>query len=330
MREKLHTRRAGEEGTAYFNIIPTILVDTRRSSSAASPAPNEVSGRTASERFGTFAGCATDFADDADERWASGHMGLDHRNSQERTRGPQAIKIVRGERELEFAVVDEVTAWRARTAMTKEPGTIAWLEEFRAGEVLVDVGANVGIYSLYAARFNDVRVFAFEPESQNFALLNHNIYRNALDETVTAFCVALSNQTQFDLLYLTQFGVGGSCHTFGASLSPDLEPRPSPFRQGCFATTLDALVAEGVIPVPQHVKIDVDGIEHKVVNGADATFRDPRVKSVLIELNSALDEHWEVVDGMLARGFNYDPAEADRARRHEGPFAGTGNYVFRR
>ena len=37
--------------------------------------------------------------------------------------------------------------------MSKEPGTVAWIEEMAAGEVLLDVGANVGLYSLCAARF---------------------------------------------------------------------------------------------------------------------------------------------------------------------------------
>ena len=249
------------------------------------------------------------------------HMAADTKDS---------VTIVRGDREVEFTVVNDVTAWRARTAMSKEPGTIAWLEEFQPGDVLVDVGANVGIYSLCAARFKDVRVFAFEPESQNFSVLNENIYRNSLDHLVTAYCVALSDQRKFDLLYLAQFIAGGSCHMLGASLSPSLKPREAPFRQGCVSTTLDELIAERVIPVPQHVKIDVDGLEHKVVKGADATFRDPRLKSVLVELNTTLDEHWEVVDGMLERGFTYDSAEAELARRSEGPFAGTGNYVFRR
>lgn len=257
-------------------------------------------------------------------------MELEQQNTEERVPGPGTVQIVRDERKLELTVVNEATAWRARTVFTKEPGTIAWLEEFRPGEVLVDIGANVGIYSLLAARFRDARVYAFEPESQNFSLLNQNIHRNSLDSLVTAYCVALTDQTKFDLLYLTKFAAGGSCHSFGESVSPDLKPRQSPFRQGCFATTLDALVQAGVLPVPQHVKIDVDGIEHKVVRGAEATFRDPRLKSVLVEINTGLDEHWQVVDGMLEQGFTYDAAEADRARRTEGPFAGTGNYVFRR
>ncbi len=243
---------------------------------------------------------------------------------------PKTIKVVRGDLEVAFTVVNEATAWRAQTVMTKEPGTISWIAEFKPGELMIDIGANVGIYSLCAARFSGVQVIAFEPESQNYALLNENIYRNALHDSITAYCVALSDETKFDLLYLTEFLAGGSCHSFGASVSPNLKPRPAPFRQGCYATTLDRLVADGIVPVPQHVKIDVDGIEHKVVRGADATFRNPRVKSVLIELNTALDEHWEIVDDMLERGFSYDSDEADRARRTEGPFTGTGNYVFRR
>jgi FkbM family methyltransferase len=243
---------------------------------------------------------------------------------------PSSIKVVHGDLAVAFAVVNEQTAWRATTAMTKEPGTVAWIAGFQRGEILVDIGANVGIYSLCAARFRGARVFAFEPESQNYALLNENIYRNALQDEVTAYCLALSDRTRFDLLHLTQFEPGGACHSFGASVDPDLLPRRSAFRQGCFATKLDDLVEQGVIPLPQHVKIDVDGFEHQVVRGAQATFRDPRLKSVLIELNTGLEEHWEVVDSMLEHGFDYDTREADRARRSEGPFKGTGNYVFRR
>jgi len=257
-------------------------------------------------------------------------MPSDSLTSDANSARPGSVKVVQGDRSVDFTVVNKWTAWRATTALTKEPGTTKWIGGFRPGEVLIDIGANVGIYSLCAARFSGVRVIAIEPESQNYALLNENIYRNALQDDVTAYCLALSDRTGFDLLYLIEFDPGCASHSFGASVDSDLRPRPSAFRQGCFATTLDELVAQGVVPVPHHVKIDVDGIEHRVVRGADATFRDPRVKSVLIELNAKLDEHWEVVDRMLEQGFSYDSEEADRARRTEGPFTGTGNYVFRR
>jgi FkbM family methyltransferase len=196
--------------------------------------------------------------------------------------------------------------------------------------VFIDIGANVGIYALFAARYRGAQVYAFEPESQNYALLNLNIQRNRLQDSVLAFCAALSDETRFDALFLSEFSPGGSCHNFGESLDPDRKPMQAAFRQGCFATTLDALVAQRAIPVPNHIKIDVDGIEHKVVRGAQRTLADPAVRSVLVEINTALDEHWEIVDVMLGHGFDYAADEAEKARRKEGPFAGTGNYVFRR
>ena len=243
---------------------------------------------------------------------------------------PEVINVVRGGVEVAFTVVNKVTAWRAQTLMSKEPGTVAWIEEFAPGQTLVDVGANVGMYSLCAARFRGVQVYAFEPESQNYAILNQNIHRNGLQDQVTAFCVALSDGTRYDALYLSEFTVGGSCHTFGEQTNADGAPMAPAFRQGCYATTLDAMVGEGAVPVPDHIKIDVDGIEPRVIAGARRTLTDRKVKSVLIEINSAMEEHWEIIDLMLGLGFDYSQEEADRARRTEGPFTGVGNYVFRR
>jgi FkbM family methyltransferase len=243
---------------------------------------------------------------------------------------PEAISVVRDGLEVSFTVVNNTTAWRASSLMTKEPGTVAWIKEFSAGQTLVDVGANVGMYSLCAARFRGVKVYAFEPESQNYAILNQNIHRNGLQDQVTAYCVALSDGTRYDSLYLSEFTTGGSCHTFGKPVDPDGKPMLPAFRQGCFATTLDAMVGEGVVPVPDYIKIDVDGIEPKVIAGARKTLSEERVKSVLIEINSTMEEHWEIIDLMLALGFDYSQEEADQARRTDGPFAGVGNYVFRR
>jgi FkbM family methyltransferase len=242
----------------------------------------------------------------------------------------ETISIVRDGAEVRFTAVNDMTAWRARSVMVKEPGTVSWIEQMSAGDVMVDVGANVGLYALCAARFRGARVFAFEPESQNYALLNANIHLNNLHDTVLAYCVALSDESLFDALHLSKFEAGGSCHAFGESRRPDGVPMRAAFRQGCFATTLDALTASGAIPIPQHLKIDVDGIEHKVIRGAARTLADRRVSSVLVEINGKRDDHWGIVDFMLEQGFSYSEDETQRALRTDGPFAGTGNYVFRR
>lgn len=241
-----------------------------------------------------------------------------------------AMLVEHGGARMRFNTPNRNTAWRVETLFTKEPDTIAWIIGFREGEIFLDVGANVGMYSIFAAATRGVTVYAFEPESQNYALLNRNIFDNGLANRVSAFCIALSDQTRIHRLYLSKFQAGGSCHNFGESVDHEGLPLVSPFVQGCLSATVDALVAQGAMPLPNYIKIDVDGIEPKIIAGARETLREQRLHSVLIEINTNLESHWEIIDQMLAAGFDYDRAQAERACRVEGPFKGVGNYVFRR
>jgi FkbM family methyltransferase len=229
-----------------------------------------------------------------------------------------------------FAAPNDLTAWRATSLASKEPDTVAWIGGFAAGDVLVDVGANVGSYTVLAAKWRGTRVFAFEPEAQNYGLLNRNIAVNGIGDLATAYCVALSDHAGYDRLFLSNGVAGSSCHSLGESVDHNNRPREAGYAQGCVSATLDELVGAGVLPVPNHVKVDVDGIEPKVIAGASRTLADPAVRSVLIEINTALDDHWEVVDRMLALGFDYSQEQVDAAQRKSGTFAGVGNYVFRR
>lgn len=240
------------------------------------------------------------------------------------------VRLREGATEVAYCTPNRATRWRVDTLFTKEPDTIEWIRGFQPGDVLADVGANVGMYSIWAAKTRGSRVYAFEPESQNFALLNKNIVANSLSGQVTAYCLALSDETGFSLLHLSGFVQGGSGHTYGVDVDHHLRPRSAPYAQGCTSTTLDRLVEDGTLPVPSHIKIDVDGLEHKVVAGCRATLRDPRLKSMLVEINSGLEEHRRIVDELSDLGFKYSEEQVRAARRTAGPSAGVGNYVFRR
>ena len=92
-----------------------------------------------------------------------------------------------------FSTPNTGTRWRVETISTKEPCTLEWIAEFKPNDILVDVGANVGMYTVWAAATRGARVFAFEPEAQNYALLNRNILFNDLQRaTVKAYCMAAS------------------------------------------------------------------------------------------------------------------------------------------
>ena len=235
-----------------------------------------------------------------------------------------------GDTDVHFATPNYATRWRVDTFFTKEPDTLEWIAGFGQGEVLVDVGANVGMYSIWAAVTRGARVFAFEPESQNYALLYQNIVRNALTRQVTGYCAALTDEQTFSLLYLSDFMAGGSIHTFGAEHDYKLERRPSATVQGSISTTLDHMVASGTVPVPHHIKIDVDGLEHKVIAGSRNVLADPKVKSVLVEINTNLAEHRALIPELEQFGFCYSKEQVQRSIRKEGPFVGTGNHVFQR
>lgn len=216
-------------------------------------------------------------------------------------------------------------AWRIETLLTKEPDTIAWLNTMQPGDVLYDVGANMGQYSLLAAK-RGVRVHAFEPESQNFALLCRNIAVNDFNECVTPWPIALSCKPGLSTFYVQQLAPGNSCNSYGDSVNYQLRPKEFAFKQGCGAATLDFLAT--TFDEPTHIKIDVDGFEHKVLQGAKGTL--VRVKSVLVETNRNLDEHLEIEPMMAEFGLFPDREAAEKALRRDGPFKDIGNVIYYR
>ena len=94
--------------------------------------------------------------------------------------------------------------WRVDSLFEKEPSTIAWIARFRRDEILVDVGANVGMYTVWAAKTRGVRVYAFEPEAQNYALLNRKM---ASPEMKAKYALEGASQIVVDLEAIEALGV---------------------------------------------------------------------------------------------------------------------------
>ena len=221
---------------------------------------------------------------------------------------------------------NELTRSRAETFFEKEPETLEWIDGFAKGETLFDVGANIGLYSLYAAS-RGMKVFAFEPESQNYALLNRNVYRNGLGERVTALNVALSDQDALGALNLPRFYTGAALNNFGENLDWKRERYEPAFRQGVIAFSLDSFLARHPEIFPDHLKIDVDGAEIKIVLGAAKTLRDPRLKSLSVEINEDLPEDLAIVEKAAHAGLRVlHKKHSEMVARSE--FKRLYNYVF--
>jgi len=242
---------------------------------------------------------------------------------------PTAYLTIHGVR-LGFYVPNSLLFWRAKTITTKEPTTIEWLDSMCAGEELLDIGANVGGYSIYASKIRGVKVNAIEPEAQNFSILCQNVLLNQLQDSVQCWPIALADATKLEKLYISDLRAGGSCHSVGENLDFKLEPKDSHFSQGCYETTLDKLIDDKVIPPPDHIKVDVDGLEHKVILGGIRTLKECNVKSLSIEINIALKEHQELIETLINLNFRFDTAQVARARRSAGAFEGVAEYIFSR
>ena len=222
--------------------------------------------------------------------------------------------------DIRFSTPNDITHWRARSLLTKEPSTVAWIDSMKPGDVLYDVGANVGGYSILAAKHKGVKVFAFEPEAENYALLVRNIALNEVD--VKAFCLAICEKGKLDTLHLSARGSGGSGHTFGDTTRNGSHPT-----QSAIGMSIDELVARG-LPQPTHIKIDVDGLEHLVLEGAREIL--DKVQSVLVEVNPKAHGHKDAVALLQGNGFVFDPRQVEEATRKEGPFKGVAEYIFHR
>ena len=191
---------------------------------------------------------------------------------------------------------------RASTFFTKEPETIDWINGFQATDVLYDIGTNVGMYSLYAA-MNGNQVVSFEPESQNYAGLNKNIHINSLSGRIKAVNVALSDECKLTELNLSRFVEGWSCHNVDVALDINKKTFTPEYKQTVLSYALDDFISLFRLPPPTHIKIDVDGVEKKVVWGARKTISALTTKSVLIELNEDLKEDHEIIEYLKSEGY---------------------------
>ena len=80
--------------------------------------------------------------------------------------------------------------------------------------------------------------------------------------------------------------------------------------------------------MPTHIKIDVDGFKHKVIAGGQSVLRDPRLHSVLIEINQNLDEHRKLVEHMRDLGFAFSQSQVEQTEVKSGAFKGAANFIF--
>ena len=177
---------------------------------------------------------------------------------------------------------------RAQESYVREAVTMYWLRTVVGEtEVVYDIGANVGAYSLYAGyklQHNGGCVYAFEPAFTNFSSLCRNIELNGLNKNIIPYPLAFGRTITEGKLYFSTTEAGGAMHGL---FQPESEGKTfdSKFTQGVYITSIDVFVSYADILFPNHIKIDVDGLELEIVYGMRSVLEDCRLKSIMIEIN---------------------------------------------
>jgi FkbM family methyltransferase len=164
------------------------------------------------------------------------------------------------------------------------------LHLLRPGDLLLDVGANVGSYTVLASGVSGARTMAFEPDPDTVAQLRRNVELNGLGDLVELYPVALgASETE------VRFTVGGD--TVNHVASPD-DKEWRTVRQA----RLDDITT-GTSPLM--MKIDVEGYEEEVLKGAEAALAAPGLRVVAVETVTS-----RIEDIFASYGFTklyYDP-----------------------
>lgn len=197
---------------------------------------------------------------------------------------------------------------RARSYSTQEPETIEYIESYiKPNDVFYDIGANIGQYSLYAAKFLDGRckVYAFEPAFHTYAKLNWNIYLNNLDSVIFAYDIAISDKQEIHTFNIGDMRKGSALHSFRRYTNHEENQLDIKYKQGMLGLPLDMLHTIYRLEPPNHIKIDVDGAEDLVVNGAKETLKGSNLKSVIIEITQikGTDNYERIINIFKENGF---------------------------
>ena len=168
-------------------------------------------------------------------------------------------------------------------------------------DLFVDVGANSGSYTILAAAAVGAKVFSFEPVPSTYTRLLNNVHINNIENNVNCFNVAVGDKESYITLTTNIDTMNHVC------LKHDEKDDIIQVKM----VTLDSLLHSNI---PSLIKIDVEGYETAVIEGASNVLENQKLHSIIIELNGSGNKYrydekllvQKILDYGF-RSFTYDP-----------------------
>ena len=246
---------------------------------------------------------------------------------------PNTARLDYSKREIFLNVSSKIELNTRTRSCAKEPDLVEWIESnFKAGEVFFDIGANVGAYSLVASKFlnDDLRVYSFEPSFITFGQLCRNVQLNGCSSSITPLQIALAEKTGIEVLNYNNLEPGGALHALGACIDYKGDAFEPVYRQPVISFAADDLLTVLKVPQPNHIKIDVDGIELPILRGASNVLKNRQLRSVVVELEKGTRDESGTLELLTAAGFKLVRCHKCLPGVNAGPLGRMHNYFFLR
>jgi FkbM family methyltransferase len=235
---------------------------------------------------------------------------------------------------ISFFVPNNLVRWRVETFHEKEPETLEWIDSFNDNSKIIfwDIGANIGLYSIYAAlKFKNIEVVSFEPSTSNLRVLSRNISINKLENKIKINQFPLTNkENKYLIMKEGDFVEGGALNSFGENINFEGSSFASKNNYQVYGTSINYLLSNSILQIPDYIKIDVDGLEHFILEGGDKFLGNSRVKSISIEINENFIDQYDAIHKYMNQ-FNF----VFKHKKHNeemfvsgSPYSKTYNYLF--
>ena len=207
---------------------------------------------------------------------------------------------------------------RCKAYENDEPFTIKWLESLSDNSILYDIGSNIGGFSFIATKIHpNIKIYSFEPNITNYYIQKNTcLYNNYTN--INTLNIALNNENVINKFLMNHEDIaGGGSGTFGYDNKDELcqskyqNPHNTniSYQSNTLALTLDFVIYELKFPVPNYIKLDVDGNESSIIKGATNLLKDPKLQEIIIEIDNEIKSCLEIYKILENNGFKIKSSE---------------------
>lgn len=214
--------------------------------------------------------------------------------------------------------------WRANSFLSREPDTIAWIESFEENSCFWDIGSCVGQFSIFSSKFKNSDVVSFEPSTSNLRILSRNVFLNDLQDKIKIMPILLNDKNGFNLFGENKFIEGSALNSV---FDDNCEKNKFENQYKIFGFSINTLIQDNYLKIPNYIKIDVDGVEYKILKGADKVLSSGDLKSILIEVDTDTSNYKNIFKIMDMFNFKEDKSFEKIMNKN---YKKIRNFIFRK